>query len=128
MIAMKKKTIYEVLLAILIVFLLARWCGGGSTSGTNSSTPVGTYRADLTIMQSGSITTIVLKNNGSATMTQDGFKTEYTYWDYAGKGIDVRIATDTGSYYFMDFDEGMIYYGADNYRSRRNGNKFKKIK
>ena len=61
-------------------------------------------------------------------MTQDGFDTEYTYWDYAGKGIDVRIEVQgVGEHYFMDFDEERIYFGANNYRSCTNGYTFKKI-
>ena len=116
---MKKnvKNAIKYIIAIIISLLLLESCG---------KSPVGTYTADLTLLQSGSMTTIVLNSNGSATMTQDGFETEYTYWDYAGKGIDVRIHTDTGYWYFMDFDEGMIYFGADNYRSCRNGHIFHK--
>lgn len=113
------------ILTVILCVLCALWWLGKCFG---SSSPVGTYRADLTIAQTGnSLTTIVLNENGSATMTQDGFDTEYTYWDYAGKGKDVRIKTDAGSYYFMDFDEKLIYYGADDYRSCTNGCKFKKI-
>ena len=116
------------LLLIIVVTLAAFWLLG-KCSGCNSSSPVGTYRADLTIAQTGnSLTTIVLNENGSATMTQAGFDTEYTYWDYAGKGIDVRIKVQgVGEHYFMDFDEKRIYFGADNYRSCTNGHTFKKI-
>ncbi len=97
-----------------------------ATSCTESV--VGTYRADLTIAQTGkSLTTIVLNSNGSATMTQSGYDTEHTHWAYAGKGVDIRIATDVGYWWFMDFDEGLIYFGADNYRSCRNGYKFTRI-
>lgn len=112
------------LLRIALIVIIASWV----LVKCFNSTPVGTYRADLTLSQSGnSLTTIVLNKNGSASMTQDGFKTKYTYWDYAGKGKDVRIKTDVGYYYFMDFDEKRIYFGAEDYRSCVNGYKFKKI-
>ena len=89
-----------------------------------SNSPVGTYKADLTLAQSGCMTTIVIRENGSATMTQDGYDTEYTYWDYAGKGKDIKIHTSNHSWYFMDFDEMKIYYGGEDYRSCKNGNSF----
>ena len=116
------------ILKIGLIIFAAIWLLG-KCSGCGSS-PVGTYCADLTIAQTGnSLTTIVLNKDGSATMTQEGYDPEYTYWDYAGKGKDVRIkVSGSGYHYFMDFDEKKIYFGAENYRACVNGNKFKKIK
>lgn len=116
------------ILWIVVAILAAIWLFG-KCACSNSSSPVGTYRADLTIAQTGnSLTTIVLNENGSATITQAGYDAEYAYWDYAGKGIDVRIKLQgVGEHYFMDFDEKLIYFGAHNYRSCTNGKSFKKI-
>ena len=91
--------------------------------------PVGTYRADLTIVQSGHYTTIVIKQNGTADIIEKGDDTIHTYWEYAGKGIDVRVKPVPfwGYWYFLDFDEGNIYYGADDYRSCQNGHRFSRV-
>lgn len=119
-VATKSISLYALMLVLLGIIPFLASC--------SSRSPVGTYRADLTIAQSGAYTTIVLKSSGACEMTQKGYDTEYTYWDYAGKGIDVRIKQEgTGSHYFMDFDEMQIYYGSQNYRTSREGHKFTKI-
>ena len=95
---MEKKKIIYIIIAVIAVILLVHWCGG-------SSSPVGTYRADLTRHQTGSITTIVLKSDGSATMTQDGHETEYTYWGYDDGGnvyINWKYSRGIG-YWMMKF-------------------------
>ena len=100
------------IIATLSVCAFIASCGGGS--------PVGTYYSD---MDGGC--TIVLRSNGSATITWTS-ETFDTYWDYAGKGIDVSIKLSQGFRYWMDFDEKMIYYGANDYRSCKNGYAFRK--
>lgn len=89
-------------------------------SGSNTKDITGTYRADLTLSQSGNKTTITLNKDGSAIMHQDGYSPKYTYWDYAGKGQDVRI-NDNGYWWFIDFDQNRIYSGAQDYRSNQRG-------
>jgi hypothetical protein len=97
------------------------------SSGENNS-PVSTYEADLTVVQSGMMTTITLNSDGSAVMQDDGHEPEYTYWDYAGKGIDVRISDGRYGWYFIDFDQNMIYYGAQDYRSNHGGYALRRLK
>lgn len=117
---MKSKLLFIIaLLGLLISFSLSS-CGSRSAAGT--------YKADLTIAQSGHYTTFVLRENGSAEIIEDGGKTEYTYWEYVGNGIDVKIpAKWGGEYWVIDFDEGNIYYGAKAYRSCHGGYRFTKL-
>lgn len=89
-------------------------------SGSSSNDVTGTYRADLSLAQSGIMTTITLNSDGSAVIQQDGYRPQYTYWDYAGKGNDVRI-NDDGYWWFIDFDQNRIYSGAQDYRSNQRG-------
>lgn len=87
-----------------------------------SKSPAGIYYADLTLAQSGSITKIVLNEDGSAEMTQDGYSTKYTYWDYASEACkDVRISDGNYGWWFIDFSQMKIYYGATDYRSNQRG-------
>lgn len=87
-----------------------------------SNSPVGTYYTNME-----DVDMIVLRPNGSATITHTS-ETFDTYWDYAGKGIDVSIKLSQGFRYWMDFDEMMIYFGVDDYRSSKNGRSFRKAK
>lgn len=117
---MKKNSFFIIVLLTTIFSLVTVSC--------ETRTAVGTYRADLTIAQSGYYTTFVLKENGSAEIKEDNGKTKYTYWEYVGKGIDVRVPAGWGGeYWILDFDEGNVYYGAEAYRSCHGGCKFTKI-
>ena len=111
------------ILSLSIVFT----CNSSSVgcSGSSSNSVTGTYRVDLTLAQSGSMTTIILNSDGSAIMQRDGRSPQYTYWDYAGKGNDVRI-NDDGYWWFIDFDQNLIYSGAQDYRSNQRGYKIRK--
>lgn len=106
------------ILSLSIVFT----CDSSSVgcSGGSSNDVTGTYRADLTLAQSGIMTTITLNSDGSAVIQQDGYRPQYTYWDYAGKGNDVRI-NDDGYWWFIDFDQNRIYSGAQDYCSNQRG-------
>lgn len=98
-------------------------CEGGKQE---SASPIGTYQADVTLAQSGCMTTIVLNSDGSAVMQQDGSKPRYTYWDYAGNRNDVRISDGRDGWWFIDFDKNRIYYGAQDYRSKQRGYRLSK--
>ena len=87
--------------------------------------PVGTYSCTDPFDEVP--TMITLNANGSAIMMKSKWDEEYhTYWDYAEKGIDVRIHTEIGTWYFMDFDEHRSYWGSEDYRSSTNGSIFMK--
>ena len=116
---MKRILKISAIIAVLVVYFLY---------DSSSSSPVGTYSADLTIVQSGVLTTIVLNEDGTATMKQDNYETEYGYWGETGKGMNVYIKIKGHDLrWYMNFDKKRIYYGAENYRSDRNGYTFKKI-
>ena len=111
-----KKLIYIAIFILGIGAFLSGCAGGGKS-------PVGTY--SCTDPLSNVPTVITLNANGSAIMMKSKWDEEYhTYWDYAGKGIDVRIHTEVGTWYFMDFDEHRIYWGSKDYRSSTNGSIF----
>lgn len=112
-----KKTLF-IAISILGIGVLLSGCAGGGKS------PVGTYSCMDPL--DGNLTVITLNANGSATMASQGKEVYHTYWDYAGKNIDVRIHTEIGTWYFMDFDEHRIYWGSKDYRSSTNGNIFMK--
>ena len=109
------------------IYFFSPSCSSGGNQ-SQSRSPVGTYVADLTLAQSGYMTTITLNSDGSAVMQQDGESPKYTYWDYAGKGIDVRINDGRYGWYFIDFDQNIIYYGAKDYRSNHGGYALRRLK
>ena len=62
------------------------------------------------------MTTIVLKEDGSATMQQDGYDVEYYSWSRGYDRKSVELAVGISSYW-MDFSSGYMYYGIDDYKS-----------
>ena len=113
-----KKSLFLILILLGLGVILGGCAGRGKS-------PVGTY--SCTDPFDNVLTVITLNANGSATMKKSNWDEEYhTYWDYAGKGIDVRIHTEVGTWYYMDFDEHRIYWGSKDYRSSTNGNIFMK--
>lgn len=123
------KNILTLLSVSILLCLLFASCGKSSNQSDKqgSFSPVGVYRADLTIMQSGSMTTIVLKEDGSATMQQDGYDVEYYSWNigYDGKSVELDVGEKA---YWMDFSSGYMYYGIDNYKSKNPNRRYKFIK
>ena len=106
----------------LLLILLGFGVILGGCAGSKKS-PVGTYSCNDPL--DNVPTVITLYANGSATMMKSTWDEEYhTYWDYAGKNIDVRIHTELGTWLFMDFDEHRIYWGSSDYRSSTDGNIF----
>lgn len=103
--------------------LLAVSCKSGS-SPTSGFSPVGTYRVDMTVAQSGVYTTIVLKSDGSAIEQQDGSSAKYTFWD-DGYGDGIIRYGDIAYPYIMDFNTMTMYYGWDAFRSKDTRNAFK---
>lgn len=111
--------------SILFCTLLSS-CGNSQKQSEKQDTfsPVGVYRADLTVMQSGIMTTIVLKEDGSATMQQDGYDIEYDSWNvgYDGKSVELDVGVKA---YWMDFSSGYMYYGIDDFKSKNPDRRYK---
>ena len=105
--------------AIVLAFTL------GITTSCISNSPVGTYRADMTLFNSGNRSTYVINGDGTATVSHPGNETEYTYWEYLQGGSDIRVRDDRG-WDYIDFDDEMIYSEYNEYRSHHGGRKFTK--
>lgn len=120
-----KKILYIFIILLGISTILGGCAGRGKSheSSASPASPVGTYVCNYP--SSERPTVITLYANGSATMMMPHMDDEFrTYWDYAGKNIDVRIRNEFGRWIFMDFDEHRMYNSADDYRSLTNGNIF----
>lgn len=118
---MNKNTV----LGIIVVICCIIWYIAKSTSSSNS--PVGTYRADMTLLQSGRYSTYVIKGDGTAVVSNPGCEKEYTYWEYLQGGRrDIRVRDDRGGWDYIDFDDEMIYCEYRDYRSNHNGYKYTK--
>ncbi len=110
-----------IIIAVIGVFFFFKSCVGCSSGGYE-----GTYVADITIMQSGKLTTYIIKEDGSAiVISPDGYE-EHKYWDeYEDNVIQVH---DKHAQYdeFLDFDSKMLYLGGySSYRSKEHGYPFR---
>lgn len=110
-----KKIFYYIASVIALCFLLSGCFGGGFA---------GTYSGDLTIMQSGTQTIIVLNPDGSGYFQSGDHYDNMNWWvDEVGGGVCF-----TYGQYYMDKDKTHMYYGFDNYMNKTNGYKIRKIK
>ncbi len=124
---------YLMLLSVSILFCsLLCSCGNSQKQSDKQDkfSPVGVYRADLTLMQSGKMTTIVIKSDGSATMQQEGDDVDYYSWvkRYDGDAIEIEVTDYQGftiGTYVMDFSSGYIYFGRDKYESKNPNQRYK---
>lgn len=103
----------------VVVFIVA-------TTSCISNSPVGTYRADMTLFNSGNRSTYVINGDGTAIVSHPGNETEYTYWEYLQGGSDIRVRDDRGGWDYIDFDDEMIYSEYNEYRSHHDGRKYTK--
>ena len=119
---------------VLLTFILGcilYSCGcGGSNKNSEQQTVCGAYRVDLTVAQSGVMTTIIIKPDGSATMQQDGYDVEYCSWSIGADEKSVELDTGGIYSYWMDFpfgiiSSGYIYYGIDDYKSKNPNRRYK---
>lgn len=93
---------------------------------------VGTYEVDLTILQSGNLTTIVINPDGTCYFKQGDSYENYDWWpaDHNG-GIQFStggiVSPDEGGY-FMNKQQTMMYWGFNNYMNQENGYKVRNIR
>ena len=122
-----KKILY-VLAGIFAIIFLFRGCGCSSDSDSDSSTGyAGTYEADLTIVQSGKVTTFIINDDGSAVVIDNNGSRENTYWDEYETNVIVVRAEYSQYDHYMDFENKMIYaLGYSGYRSKEHGYPFRR--
>lgn len=131
---MEKKHITLILIALIGIYLLVRWCGGSSSEGfvydRQYESFVGTYEVDLTIAQSGHKTTIVLNPDGTGYF-QDGDSYDSHLWWPADNGGGIQFSgggSNEQSCYYMNKSKTKMYWGLNNYMNDKNSYKVKKIK
>lgn len=93
---------------------------------------IGTYEVDLTIMQSGHITTIVVNPNGTCYFKEGDSRKMRSWWPADnGGGIQFSsngLADPEKGGYFMNKKRTKMYWGIDDYLDDKNGYKVKKVK
>lgn len=92
----------------------------------------GTYEADLTLMQSGKTTTIVVNRDGTGYF-KEGNSHEMVLWWPADNGGGIQfssngVASPEKGGYFMNKKRTKMYWGIDDYMNDQNGYKVKKVK
>lgn len=89
----------------------------------------GTYTADLTIMQSGHMTTIVLNPDGTGYFKEGESYDGFDWWP-ADNGGGIVIGVGLGnedSRYYMNERKTRMYWGLDDYMNNKDGYSVKKI-
>ena len=124
-----KKILY-LLAGIFAIIFLFRGCGCSSDSDSDSDSSTGyagTYVADLTLVQSGKVTTFIINDDGTAVVIDNNGSRENTYWDeYEANVIVVRAEYSQYDHY-MDFENKMVYaLGYRGYRSKEYGYPFRR--
>ena len=112
-------------------------CGSGGNScvyGREYASFVGTYQADLTLAQSGHITTIVLNGDGTGyfmeTLSSGDTYKNTSWWPADNKG-GIQFGGSGGDQqncYFMNRQKTKMYWGLNDYMNDNNAYKTKKVK
>ena len=119
---------------LLGMSMMASSCGNSCVYEKKYAKFVGTYKGDLTIAQSGHITTIVLNEDGSGYFMETlsgGDSYEDTRWWPADNKGGIQFAGGGGdkqSCYFMNKERTKMYWGLNDYMNDSNGYKIKKCK
>ena len=99
-----------------------------STYGDAYVSFVGEYIADLTIMQSGKTSKIVLNSDGTGYTQQGSGSYDRVRWRPADNGggiVIVSVGSSDG--YYMNKRKTKMYWGLDNYMNDENSYAVKKI-
>lgn len=119
------KSILKVGAIILVVLCLFVQCSGGNQSNSFA----GTYAVDLTIMQSGHETTIVINPDGTCYFKdENSYKPGYWYPAEIGDGICFSGGSGPQRTYYMNSSKNRMYWGLDNYMNQKDGYVVRKIK
>ena len=130
-----KKVLY-----IIVAIILGCWIISKCNNDTNESDSdsyfvydkayksfVGTYVVDLTLLQSGKTTTIVLNPNGTGYF-QQGDSYESKKWWPADNGGGICFSGGLEQHrYYMNKSKTKMYYGLDAYMNGRGGYDVSKI-
>lgn len=117
------KNILKIVTVILTLCLFVNCLGGGKYNSF-----AGTYVVDLTIVQSGHETTIVINRDGTCYFN-DGDSYDSSWWGPAEIGDGIRLGGgDEKNTYYMNSNKSKIYWGIDNYMNLRNGYTVRRIK
>lgn len=124
-----KKILY-LLAGIFAIIFLFRGCGCSSDSDSDSDSSTGyagTYVADLTLVQSGKVTTFIINDDGTAVVIDNNGSRENTYWDEYEANVIVVRAEHSQYDHYMDFENKMVYaLGYRGYRSKEYGYPFRR--
>lgn len=117
------KKIFFIVISIFVVI----WFSSRSCSSCASNSYAGTYVADLTIMQSGKVTTFIINSDGTAVVIDNNGSKRQTYWDEFEENVIVVHGEYAQYDKYMDFENKMIYVlGYSNYRSKKYGYPFRR--
>lgn len=109
------------------IICVVSWC---SNSGYKKF--AGTYEVDLTLVQSGIITTIVVNPDGTGYFKTGNSREMCSWWPADnGGGIQFSsngVADPVKGGYFMNKKRTKMYWGIDDYLDDKNGYKVKKVK
>lgn len=130
---------YKVLIGVaIVIFALVKFCGNGSSNDSNGyfvydnqyESFVGTYVVDLTIAQSGHMTTIVLNPDGTGYF-QEGDSYKSVDWWPADNGGGIRFSgggSNEQSCYYMNKQKTLMFWGLNNYMGNKDGFRVNKTK
>lgn len=127
-----KRFIYAAMLLLGLSMMVS--CGDSCVFGKEYAKFVGTYKADLTLAQSGHMTTIVINPDGSGYFMEtlssgDSYK-DCNWWPADNKE-GIQFGGGGGnqqSCYFMNKQRTKMYWGLNNYMSDHDGFKVTKVK